>query len=88
MEEKTMRIMIESNDDGETCDIVMENVSATSAIYMATKLVTAVAKQFSKDEKHIPLLVNAMMIAVHDQCKSAAIDVKSEKAFTHNQQLS
>lgn len=88
MEEKTMRIMIESKDDGETCDIVMENVSATSAIYMATKLVTAVAKQFSKDEKHMPLLVNAMMLAVHDQCKSATIDVKSEKVFTHNQQLS
>ena len=88
MEEKTMRIMIESNDDGETCDIVMEKVSATSAIYLATKLVTAVAKQFSKDEKHMPLLVNAMMIAVHDQCKSATIDVKSEEVFTHNQKLS
>lgn len=88
MEEKTMRIMIESNDDGETCDIVMENVSATSAIYMATKLVTAVAKQFSKDDNHIPLLVNAMMLAVHDQCKSATIDVKSEEVFTHNQKLS
>ena len=88
MKDKTMRIMIESNDDGETCDIVMENVSATSAIYMATKLVTAVAKQFSKDEKHMPLLVNAMMLAVHDQCKSATIDVKSEEVLTHKQQLS
>lgn len=83
-----MRIMIESNDDGETCDIVMENISATSAIYMATKLVTAVAKQFSKDDEHITLLVNAMMLAVHDQCKSAIIDVKSEEALTHNQQIS
>ena len=88
MEDKTMRIMIESNDDGETCNIVMENISATSAIYMATKLVTAVVKQFSKDEKHMPLLVSAMMLAVHDQCKSATIDVKSEEALTHNQQLS
>lgn len=83
-----MRLVIESNDDGETCDIVMENISATSAIYMATKLVTAVAKQFSKSEKHIPLLVDAMMLAVHDQCKSATIDVKSETALTDNKQLS
>ena len=88
MEDKTMRLVIESNDDGETCDIVMENISATSAIYMATKLVTAIAKQFSKDDKHIPLLVNAMMIAVHDQCNSATIDVKSETVLTHNKQLS
>lgn len=83
-----MRLAIESNDDGETCDIVMENISATSAIYMATRLVTAVTKQFSKDEKHMQLLVNAMMIAVHDQCKSATIDVKSEKVLTHNKRLS
>ena len=83
-----MRLVIESNDDGETCEIVMENISATSAIYMATKLVTAVAKQFSKDEKYMPLLVNAMMIAVHDQCKSATIDVKSEKVLTYNKRLS
>ena len=88
MEDKTMRIMIESNDNGETCEIVMENISATSVIYMATKLVTAVAKQFSKDKEHMPLLVNAMMLAVHDQCKSATIDIKSEEALTHNQQLS
>ena len=80
--------MMESNDDGETCDIVLENVSATSAIYMAAKLVTAVAKQFSKDEKHMPLLVNAMMLVVHDQCKSATIDIKSKEVLTHNQQLS
>lgn len=88
MEDKTVRIMMESNDDGETCDIVLENVSATSAIYMAAKLVTAVAKQFSKDEKHMPLLVNAMMLVVHDQCKSATIDIKSKEVLTHNQQLS
>ena len=80
--------MMESNDDGETCDIVLENVSATSAIYMAAKLVTTVAKQFSKDEKHEPLLVNAMMLVVHDQRKSATIDVKSKEVLTHNQQLS
>lgn len=79
---------MESNDDGETCDIVLENVSATSAIYMAAKLVTAVVKQFSKDEKHMPLMVNAMMLVVHDQCKSATIDVKSKEVLTHNQQLS
>lgn len=80
--------MIESNDDGETCDIVMENVSATSAIYMATKLVTAVAKQFSKDDNHIPLLVNAMMLAVHDQCKSATIKFDSEEVLAPHHKLS
>lgn len=88
MEDKTVRIIMESNDDGETCDIVLENVSATSAIYMAAKLVTAVVKQFSKDEKHMPLMVNAMMLVVHDQCKRATIDVKSKEVLTHNQQLS
>lgn len=88
MEDKTVRIIMESNDDGETCDIVLENVSATSAIHMAAKLVTAVVKQFSKDEKHMPLMVNAMMLVVHDQCKSATIDVKSKEVLTHNQQLS
>lgn len=88
MEEKTMRIMIESNDDGETCDIVMENVSATSAIYMATKLVTAVAKAVSKDDEHIPLLVNVMMLAVHDQCKSATIKFDSEEVLAPHHNLS
>lgn len=57
-----MRIIVESNDKGEICDIIIENVSPTSAIYMATKLVTAVAKQFSKSEEHLPLLVSAMML--------------------------
>lgn len=80
--------MIESNDDGETCDIVMKNVSATSAIYMATKLVTAVAKQFSKSEEHLPLLVNAMILAVHDQCKSATIKVDSEEVLAPHHKLS
>lgn len=47
-----MRLIVESNDKGETCDIIIENASPTSAIYMATKLVTAVAKQFSKSEAH------------------------------------
>ena len=88
MEDKTARIIVESNNDAETCNITIENANPTTAIYMATKLVTAVAKQFSKDEKHMPLLVNAMMLDVQDQCKSATIDVKSEKVFTHNQQLS
>lgn len=74
-----MRIMIESNDDGETCNIVMENISATSAIHMATKLVTAVAKQFSKSEAQTILLVNAMMLEVHDQCKSATITTGLDK---------
>lgn len=81
-----MRIIIESNDNGETCDIILENVSPTSAIYMATKLVTAVAKQFSKSEKHMPLLVSAMMLAVHDQCKSATIKTESDEqviSLTH-----
>lgn len=80
--------MIESNDDGETCDIVMKNVSATSAIYMATKLVTAVAKQFSKSEAHTPLLVNAMMLAVHDQCKSATLEFDSEEVLAPHHKLS
>ena len=70
-----MRLIVESNDEGETCDIIIENASPTSAIYMATKLVTAVAKQFSKSEAHTPLLVNAMMLAVQDQCKSATLEL-------------
>ena len=74
-----MRLVVESNDKGETCDIIIENASPMSAIYMATKLVTAVAKQFSKDDEHIPLLVNAMMLAVHDQCKNATIESKSDE---------
>lgn len=74
-----MRLIVESNDEGETCDIIIENASPTSAIYMATKLVTAVAKQFSKSEEHLPLLVNAMMLAVHDQCKNATIESKSDE---------
>ena len=79
-----MRLVIESNDDGETCDIVMKNISATSAIYMATKLVTAVAKQFSKDEEHIPLLVNAL----HDQCKNANLKFDSEEVLAPHHKLS
>nr|DAY04584.1 MAG TPA: hypothetical protein [Caudoviricetes sp.] len=79
MEDKTMRLIVESNDKGETCDIIIENVSPTSAIYMANKLVTAVAKQFSKSEEHTPLLVSAMMLAVHDQCKSATIKTDIDK---------
>lgn len=79
MEDKTARIIVESSDNGETCDIIIENVSLTSAIYMATKLVTAVAKQFSKSEGHLPLLVSAMMLAVHDQCKSATIKAEIDK---------
>lgn len=79
MEDKTARIIVESSDNGETCDIIIENVSPTSAIYMATKLVTAVAKQFSKSEEHLPLLVSAMMLAVHDQCKSATIKAEIDK---------
>ena len=74
-----MRLVVESNDKGETCDIIIENASPTSAIYMATKLVTAIAKQFSKSEAHTPLLVNAMMLAVHDQCKSATINTEIDK---------
>ena len=70
-----MRLIVESNGEGETCDIIIENASPTSAIYMATKLVTAVAKQFSKSEAHTPLLVNAMMLAVQDQCKSATLEL-------------
>lgn len=88
MEDKTARIIVESNDNGETCDIIIENVSPTSAIYMATKLVTAVAKQFSKDDNHIPLLVNAMMLAVHDQCKSATLKFDSEEVLAPHHKLS
>lgn len=73
-----MRLIVESNDKGETCDIIIENASPTSVIYMTTKLVTAVAKQFSKSEAHAPLLVNAMMLAAHDQCKSATIEIEPE----------
>lgn len=79
MEDKTIRLIVESNDEGETCDIIIENASPTSAFYMATKLVTAVAKQFSKSEEHLPLLVNAMMLVVHDQCRNATIELKSDK---------
>lgn len=74
-----MRLIVESNDKGETCNIMIENASPTSAIYMATKLVTAVAKQFSKSEKHVSLLVNAMMLAAHDQCKSATIKLELDE---------
>lgn len=88
MEDKTMRIIVESNDKGETCDIIIENASPTSAIYMATKLVTAVAKQFSKSEAHTPLLVNAMMLAVHDQCKSATLKFDSEEVLVPHHKLS
>ena len=70
MEDKTMRLIVESSDKGETCNIMIENASPTSAIYMATKLVTAVAKQFSKSEKHVPL---------HDQCRNSTIELKSDK---------
>lgn len=83
-----MRLIVESNDKGETCDIIIENASPTSAIYMATKLVTAVAKQFSKDDEHIPLLVNAMMLAVHDQCKSATLKFDSEEVLAPHHKLS
>lgn len=86
MEDKTIRLIVESNDEGEACDIIIENASPTSAIYMATKLVTAVAKQFSKSEEHMPLLVNAMMLAVHDQCKNATIKLESDEqvaSLTH-----
>lgn len=79
MENKTIRLIVESNDGGETCDIIIKNASPTSAIYMATKLVTAVAKQFSKSEEHLPLLVNAMMLAVHDQCKNSTIEIESDE---------
>ena len=83
-----MRLVVESNDNGETCDIIIENVSPTSAIYMATKLVTAVAKQFSKSEDRTPLLVSAMMLAVHDQCKSATIKFDSEEVLAPHHKLS
>lgn len=88
MEDKTMRLVVESNDKGETCDIIIENANPTTAIYMATKLVTAVAKQFSKDDNHIPLLVNAMMLAVHDQCKSATLKFESEEVLAPHHKLS
>lgn len=88
MEDKTMRLIVESNDEGETCDIIIENASPTSAIYMATKLVTAVAKQFSKSEEQLPLLVNAMMLAVHDQCRNATIELKSDKQDISSAHLS
>ena len=88
MEDKTMRLIVESNDEGETCDIIIENASPTSAIYMATKLVTAVAKQFSKSEEQLQLLVNAMMLAVHDQCRNATIELKSDKQDISSAHLS
>lgn len=83
-----MRLIVESNDEGETCDIIIENAKPTSAIYMATKLVTAVAKQFSKSEKHIPLLVNTMMLAVYDQCKNDTIELESDEQVTSPTHLS
>lgn len=83
-----MRLVVESNDKGETCDIIIENASPTSAIYMATKLVTAVAKQFPKDDEHIPLLVNAMMLAVHDQCKNATLKFDHEEVLAPHHKLS
>lgn len=88
MEDKTARIIVESNNDAETCNITIENTNPTTAIYMATKLVTAIAKQFSKDDKHIPLLVNAMMLAAHDQCKSATIKLESDEPVIAPKHLS
>lgn len=88
MEDKTARIIVESNNDAETCEITIENATPTTAIYMATKLVTAVAKQFSKDDEHIPLLVNAMMLAVHDQCKNATLKLDADEILTPHHQLS
>lgn len=88
MEDKTARIIVESDNDAETCNITIENTSPTTAICMATKLVTAVAKQFSKDDKHIPLLVNAMMLDVHDQCKSATLTFESEEVLAPHHKLS
>lgn len=88
MEDKTARIIVESNNDAETCNITIENATTTTAIYMATKLVTAMAKQFSKDDEHIPLLVNAMMLAVHDQCKSATLEFDADEILTPHHQLS
>ena len=88
MEDKTARIIVESNNDAETCEITIENTTPTTAIHMATKLVTAVAKQFSKDDEHIPLLVNAMMLAVHDQCKSATLKFDADEILTPHHQLS
>lgn len=88
VEDKTARIIVESNNDAETCNITIENANPTTAIYMATKLVTAVAKQFSKDDKHIPLLVNAMRLAVHDQCKSATLKFDSEEVLAPHHKLS
>lgn len=74
-----MRLVVESSDKGETCAIIIENASPTSAICLATKLVTAVAKQFAKSEEHLPLLVSAMMLEVHGQCKSATIKTEIDK---------
>ena len=88
MDKKTMRLVVESNDNGETCDIIIENTNPTTAIYMATKLVTAVAKQFAKSEEHLPLLVNAMMLAVHDQCNNATIETHSDESDVSPTQLS
>lgn len=88
MEDKTMRLIVESNDEGETCDIIIKNASPTSAIYMATKLVTAVAKQFSKSEEHLPLLVNAMMLAAYDQCRNATIKLESDEPVIAPKHLS
>lgn len=88
MEDKTARIIVESNNDAETCNITIENTNPITAIYMATKLVTVIAKQFSKDDKHIPLLVNAMMLNVHDQCKSATLTVDSEEVLAPHHKLS
>lgn len=88
MEDKTARIIVESNNDAETCNITIENTNPTTVIYMTTKLVAAIAKQFSKDDKNIPLLVNAMMIAVHDLCKSATLKFDSEEVLAPHHKLS
>lgn len=88
MEDKTARIIVESNNNAETCNITIENTNATTTIYMVTKLVTAIAKQFSKDDKHIPLLVNAMMLAVHDQCKSATLKFDAKEVLAPHHKLS
>lgn len=83
-----MRLIVESNNKCETCDIIIQNASPKAAIYMATKLVTAVAKQFAKSEENVHALVNAMMLAVHAECDGAKIETKADEQVISPKYLS
>lgn len=54
MEDKTMRLVVESNDkEAYSCSIEMEHVNGITAAHMTVKMMCAVAKQFAKTPNNI-----------------------------------